>query len=195
RGAEAALQGVARHEGLLQVADGPALADALDGLHAAAIGLHGQREAAAHHLAIELHGAGAAHAVFTAEVAALEAEVFAQEVDEVRARLDAALPCLSVHAHLDGVEIGHGWARGSQVRAEASRRCSSTPARWRLVSGLWVRSGKGSISARRLATAVASVASSGARPSIRASVARARQGVVATPMKARRGARNRPPSR
>ena len=69
--------------------------------------------------------------------------------------------------------------------AAVSKRRASTVARCRLVSGLWLRSGKGSSSAFRDATAISTVAESSALPASKASVRRARTGMAPMPRKAR----------
>ena len=70
---------------------------ALDGVHPAAVGLHGEDEAGARGLAVHQHGAGPAGAVLAAEVRAREAEVLAQQIREEHAR-DHARPALgAVH--------------------------------------------------------------------------------------------------
>ena len=88
--AVAALAGVAGDERLLQVADLAGVGDALDGLDLGAVERGRQHQAAAHDLAVDAHRAGPADAVLAAGVRAHQAEVEAQEVDEVPARLDAA---------------------------------------------------------------------------------------------------------
>ena len=90
RRAEPALERVLRAEGVLQVGDRAALGEALDRLHAAAVGLGGEHQAAAHGRAVHAHGARAADAVLAAHVRAREPEVVAEEVDEVLARLDVS---------------------------------------------------------------------------------------------------------
>ena len=72
------------------VEDVERLDKAVDGVDAVAVGLRGQHQAATHDLAIEPHGAGAAHAVLATEVRALHAAVLAQEIDQVLAALDLA---------------------------------------------------------------------------------------------------------
>ena len=49
-------------------------AEAFDGLHAAAVGLHGKHQARAHTVAVDQHGAGAADAVLAADMRAGEPE-------------------------------------------------------------------------------------------------------------------------
>src|SRR5579863_5500012 len=85
--AEAALQGVARAERLLQIGNHPGIRDALDGFDIGTIALHGKDEAAANHLPVDLYRAGAADAVLAADMAAGQAEIVAQEIDQRFARL------------------------------------------------------------------------------------------------------------
>ena len=63
----------------------------LDGLDAAALGLRGEEQAGAHGATVELHGAGAAHAVLAAHVRAAQAERVAQEVGQQQAVVDVLL--------------------------------------------------------------------------------------------------------
>ena len=80
-GAEAALQGVVALEGLLQVGHRSVrIAQAFDGVDAAGVDLQRQRQAGAAGHAVDLHGAGTAHAVLAAHVCAGRAQAFAQEV-------------------------------------------------------------------------------------------------------------------
>ena len=83
RRAVAALQCVALDECLLQVGDLPAVGDALDRDHLGAVGLHRQHQAAAHDRAVDPHRAGAADAVLAPDMRAGEAELGAQEIDQV----------------------------------------------------------------------------------------------------------------
>jgi hypothetical protein len=66
--------------------------------------MHGKDEAAAHHLAIEPHGTGAADAVLAADMRSGQAEIVAQEIDQRFARRNARLHVLAVHAHVN-VEV------------------------------------------------------------------------------------------
>ena len=92
----AALQRVALLERGLQIGDLARVGQALDGLDLGAVALHRQHQAAAHDLAVDAHGAGAADAVLAADVAAGEAEILAQEIDQRLARLDALGDALAV---------------------------------------------------------------------------------------------------
>ena len=67
----------------LQVRDLAGLGQALDGDDLGPVGLHGQHQAAAHHRAIHPHRAGAADAVLAAQMRTGEAELDAQEIDEM----------------------------------------------------------------------------------------------------------------
>jgi fructose-specific phosphotransferase system component IIB len=66
--------------------------------------LHRKNKAAAHHLAVEPHGTGAADAVFAADMRSGQAEIVAQEIDQRLARRNARLHVLAVHAHVN-VEV------------------------------------------------------------------------------------------
>ena len=79
------------------------------------------------------HGAGAAHAVLAADMAAGEREVVAQEVDQRLARFDALADALAVD--------GEGNVEGAFAHVRASINClatrrSSTPARCFFVAPL-----------------------------------------------------------
>ena len=111
-------------EGALQALELLRVGEALDRLDGAAVGLHGEHQAAAHDVAVHAHGAGPAYAVLAAEVRAGEAELLAQEVDEMQARLDAA-------RHLRAVDRQCGFA--SEFHARERR----TPARCSLVADEW----------------------------------------------------------
>src|SRR5215470_2898353 len=86
--AEAALQRVAAPEVLLQVGNLAGIGHAFDGLDPRAVVLNREGETAAHHDAIDTHGAGAAEAVLPAYMAAGQAERLPQEIDKRHARID-----------------------------------------------------------------------------------------------------------
>ena len=65
--------------------------EAFDGAHARAVAGDREGDARARRRAVDLERAGAAHAVLAAEVGAGEPLALAQEVGEVRARLDLRL--------------------------------------------------------------------------------------------------------
>ena len=88
--------------------------------------MHGQHQAAAHNGAIDAHGAGAADAVFAADMAAGEAQILTHEIDQRLARLDAFADGLAVDGEGNvECEIGHHTA---SINCAATRR-NSTPAR------------------------------------------------------------------
>ena len=99
--AVAALQRIAAGELGLQRGGLAAVGDALDGFHREAVGLDREHEAAAHQLALEAHGAGAADAVLAAEMGAGETELLAQEVGQMDAGRDLGLDRLAVHVQPD----------------------------------------------------------------------------------------------
>ena len=85
-------------EGVLQRVQARAVArQSLDGVHPAAVGLHGEDQAGARGLAVDQHGAGPAGAVLAAQVRAGEAEVLAQQIREEHARDHARPPLGAVH--------------------------------------------------------------------------------------------------
>ncbi len=77
-------------ERLLQIGELARVRQALDRVDLAAVRLHREHQAAAHDLAVDAQRARAAHAVLAADVRAGEAQLLAQEVDQVLARRDAA---------------------------------------------------------------------------------------------------------
>ncbi len=106
---EAALQRVAPRECLLQVGNLACVRHTFDGLDARAVALHGEREAAAHRDAVEPHRAGAAHALLASDMAAGEAELLAQEIDERRAHLHGFAHLFAIHRERNRAgRSGHG---------------------------------------------------------------------------------------
>src|SRR5947208_3134170 len=111
-GAEAALQRVRLAESRLQRVElvRAARREALDGRQLSAVRLHREHQAGAHRLAVEQHGAGAAHAVLAADVGAGEPQVLAEEVAQDQPVL-AAVYVRHVHepvlllAHRDRVAL------------------------------------------------------------------------------------------
>src|SRR6185312_3792671 len=73
----------------------------LDGLDAAAVGLHRKHAAGAGREPIEQDGAGAAHAVFAADMRAGQADLVADEVREQQPWLDSPLVRSAVDRHVD----------------------------------------------------------------------------------------------
>src|SRR5438067_385974 len=128
--AEAALQRVALVEGLLQRRELLGIREAFDRFDRAAIGLHGEHQAAAHDLAVDAHGARATHAVLAADVRAGEAELIAQKVDQMLPRGDAASQASAVDRQCGFDSVFHA-------------RESSTLAKWSLVADEWYRSAGG----------------------------------------------------
>ena len=86
--AEAALQRVLAREGLAQPLHQRIVVEALDGAHVLPVAGDRKGDAGARRLAVDQDRAGAAHAVLAAEMRAGEPAMLAQEVAEVRARLD-----------------------------------------------------------------------------------------------------------
>src|SRR6185295_14537252 len=167
--AEAALQRVALAECLLEIGDRAGIGHALDRLHARAVALDGEREAAAHDHIVETDRAGAAHAVLAADMTAGEPERVAQEIDQRRARLDRLGDGFAVHSEPD-VDGAH--ARDPASCAAARR--SSTPARCFFTAPVaWMSSGGSRSSAL--------TASSIEPPPSAASAFLARTGVSPTP--------------
>src|SRR5262245_55489887 len=185
RRAVAALQRVAPLERVLQVGDLARIGDAFDGLHARAVALGGERQAAAHDDAVEAHRARPAHAVLAPDVAAGEPEVVAQEVDQRPTRLHGLAHLLAVHGEHDI----DGRSAHDASRSCAATRRSSTPARCRFTVADACTS---SVGLRSPASAV--TASSTLPDASAASALRARTGVAPTPKKASRTSRSAVPS-
>src|SRR5262249_60286890 len=111
----------------------PGARDALDGPAPGAIALPREHQAAAHDHAVDAQRAGAADAVFAADMAAGEAEGLAQEIDDGLPRIDALAHRLAVDRDRDLVEsLAHG--RGSM--SCFATRWVSTPARCRVTAPL-----------------------------------------------------------
>src|SRR5439155_1467571 len=110
--AEAALQRVRLAESRLQRVElvRAARREALDGRQLSAVRLHREHQAGAHRLAVEQHGAGAAHAVLAADVGAGEPQVLAEEVAQAEPRLDVAPVLAAVyvrHVHVPVLLLAH----------------------------------------------------------------------------------------
>jgi len=173
--------GFAGDEGVLQVADFLGVGDALDGLDAGAVQRGRQHQAAAHDPAVDAHRAGPAHAVLAAGVGAHQAQIEAQEVDEMPARLDAAGNALAIDGERD-VDVAAHAARASSVPAmRRNARASSTRARWRFICGLPCRSAGGSRSPSSAACAAAIVSALTILPATAAVARSALTGLSPTP--------------
>ena len=106
------MQGIAPLESVLQVGDGAGIRDAFDGFDRGAVALHGEHQTAAHDVAVDQHRAGAAHALLAADMAAGEAEIVAQEIDQRFAGFDALGDDLAVDAQADvDVALSHAQIR------------------------------------------------------------------------------------
>src|SRR6185295_4954015 len=122
----AALAGVAEDEGVLQVADFFGVGEALDGLDTGAVERSRQHQAAAHDAAVDPHRAGPADAVLATGVRAQQAELEAEKIDQVLARLDAPRDGLAVDLQRNLNFPAH-WARASPpVARRPMARASST---------------------------------------------------------------------
>ena len=76
-------------------------AEQLDGLDAAAVGLNRERAAGAGREPVKQDGAGAAHAVFTSDMRAGQADLVADEVGQKKPRLDPPPERPAVDGHVD----------------------------------------------------------------------------------------------
>ena len=137
--AEAALQRVAGAEGVLQVGHLAGIGKPFDRVDAGTFALDRQRQAGAHDDAVEAHRAGAANAVFAAEMGAREAAAFAQGVAEMLARIDAKRHRLAVHdkrddalVHAEAFRVSDATRSGTRIatarRSSVRARCSRTGA-------------------------------------------------------------------
>src|SRR5262245_11366734 len=171
--AVAALQRIARLERGLQVGDLALVGHALDGLDARSVALHREHQAAAHDHAVDAHRAGAADAMLAANMAAGEAQVLAQEIDQRLARIDALARVLAIDRYDDVVKAR---AHDPPPMSSAATRLSRTPANCRLTALVACTSPGGLRSVARALTAASRSPFASA-----ASAPRARTGVVATP--------------
>ncbi len=96
--------------------------EALDGPHLAAVDLHGEREAGARGLAVDIDGAGAAHAVFAADMGAGRPDLMPQEIGQQHPRLGFAGAWLAVEREADGMP-----AAGLQAAHCSTSRTRSRP--------------------------------------------------------------------
>src|SRR5262245_56800678 len=175
--AVAALQRIARLECGLQVGDLALIGHALDGLDARAVALHREHQTTAHDHAIDAHRTGAADAVLAADMAAGEAQVLAQEIDQSLARIDALEHLLAIDGQNDVVEtLAHDRASNPAPMSSAATRLSRTPASCRLTALVACTSPGGLRSVARALTAASASPFASA-----ASAPRARTGVVPTP--------------
>ncbi|MNJ63754.1 hypothetical protein D3C77_596750 [compost metagenome] len=111
-------------ERLLQVAQRVVLGQRLDGLDAPLVSLHGEHQAGAHGDPVDQHRAGAADAVFAANVDAGGAEVVAEEIAQLGARLGQAFTRSAIQFQADGEALFGGYVHGwdsSMSRCPSSR--------------------------------------------------------------------------
>src|SRR4051812_43832152 len=101
RRAEAALQRMRLVERSLQWMQLALAREPLNRRQGATVRLHGEHEARAHGLAVELDRAGAAHALLAADLRAGEAGAVANEVGQQGARLDLAVVRTAVQLDAD----------------------------------------------------------------------------------------------
>src|SRR5205085_6203023 len=125
--AEAALQAVMLPEGLLQRMQLFALrrlpGEAFHRAQRLALSLHGEHEAGAHRLALDEHGACAAHAVLAAQVRSGEPAVLAQRIREAAPGLDLDVEGDAVDVQGNGNPVAHGRASRSARSVVARTRC------------------------------------------------------------------------
>src|SRR6267378_2500193 len=124
RRAEAALQRVLLVESLLQRLQLAGIRKTLDGIHLAAVRLHGEHQAAAHDVAVDPHRACAAHPVLAADVRAGQSQFLPQKIHKVLARGNAPAHQAAVHDQRRFYSVFHA-------------RSSRTLARWSLVAEEW----------------------------------------------------------
>ena len=95
--------------------------EAFDCAHLAALDLHGECEAGPRRLAVDGDGAGAAHAVFAADMGARKPQMMAQTIGQRQPRLDFDLDRLAVNFEF----YRHGFVR--YAAALLSARSTMTP--------------------------------------------------------------------
>ena len=135
RRAEAALQGVVRHEGLLHRMQ-PCGADAFDRRHVRVRGRSRRHQAAHGGLAVDQHGAGAADAGPADQLGAGEVERVAHDVDQQRVRIVGERSEFAVDRHrahlrspgLRGVDFLTGFLAGFGLAARGFIAGRTAPA-------------------------------------------------------------------
>src|SRR5262245_25860044 len=153
---EAALERIALLKGCLEIGNLARVGETFDRFYRGAVALGGEHQAAAHDLAVDAHGAGAAYTVFAADVAPGEKQIVAQVVDQCLARVDTTLHGFAVdhQGNIDGVAVH---PRGS-ISCFATRR-SRTPARCFFVFAVACTSSFGSRSSALTAASISPLAS------------------------------------
>src|SRR5436190_6929444 len=130
RRAIATLQGMLVRKSLSQIGHHRVLAETFDGPDGSAIAAASVGDAGACRRAVDLDGAGSAHAMLTADVRAGQHQLAAQQVDELLARLGQHLPRLAVHGERDSDLLqappARSTARRNAVSARARRQAPSS---------------------------------------------------------------------
>ncbi len=101
RGAEAALQAMLARECGAQIGHQRVILEAFDRADLLSVALHRERDARARRLTVDQHGAGTAYPMLAAQVRAGDAALLAQEISQVRPRLDLSLDPLAVDVQCD----------------------------------------------------------------------------------------------
>src|SRR5262245_35831932 len=190
--AEAALEPLRLAEGLLQRAQAVGPTDPFHGEDLRGVGAGGEHETGPDGLAVDEHGARAAHAVLAADVRAGEAQGLADHVDEQPARLDGELVANAV----DGQGDGDGRRHAQLPVARSAAMAMASRVKWwasllrKAAEPCTSAGGLVASAARRAASSIA--APDGAPPSSASSAARARIGVGPTPQSAMRARSQRP---
>ena len=157
----------------------------------APVGLHGQREARVHRLAVEQHRAGAAVSLPAAVLDLDDAQLVAEDVDQRLVDLHRRAHRASVHLDLDLLHVHHALASRAVSVISRATTASATHPRY------WAEARTSSIGAmcswtsRAHSAATSSVIS---RPRRADSTARARTGTAATAPSPMRAARQVEPS-
>src|ERR1700722_18263545 len=140
RSTEAALQRMELAKRILQYAQPLRVGrQALDGGDLCAIGLHREKQAGKHPVAVQKNGAGAAHAVFAAGMRAGEIKRFTQEIDQRQTRRHGRAARLAVDGEIDAVLRHQIRPATAWSRASAMARATSTPAmRRRCAAEAWM---------------------------------------------------------
>src|SRR5580704_2546674 len=121
--AEAALEGAAFDEGLLDRVEGAAGIQMLDGHHLGAVRKRSKKQAARHRDAIDQDGAAAAQALGAALTRPEQIEALLQHLDQILVRRDLGRDRLAVEAEMDGA----AQRRSSSYGAIALLRHSERP--------------------------------------------------------------------
>src|SRR5262249_31928521 len=112
------LQSVLSREGLAQCRHHAVVAETLDGADRSAVAAAGMGDAGARRRAVDLDGAGTAHAVLTSDMSAGQHQVAAEQVGELLARLGEQSLHVAIYGKRDR-DLAHPAAILSTARRSA----------------------------------------------------------------------------